>query len=400
MSKIVKASFSDDLTYTVDCLAEKKEYEDFKDRITDQFLKNVEVKGFRKGKAPRDLAMKNVDQIALQQTVLEESIEKFYGEVQSEVSDNLKEKNRIPANTPAQIDPASIKEEEDGFHFSVKVSLLPEIDLDTIAKIKIAEPTEKDIDNRVSKKEFFNREKENLIASLNSFKPVDRKAKKGDQVMIDLVEKVDGSQPNEQKAVKVIIGRSQFPEKFESNLIGLKAGESKDFSADIPHGNHAHSYDFSVTCHEVAEPEFTKIDDVLAHSDETKDRFKNEKEFEEFLTNIYDQETQQLLNSLKRRAVIKTVIEKVKDFALPEADIEKEASRIYNTLEARAIEGKTTIADVFKASGLPKAEDGLKKDDDVKKAVEDYVRKEFKLVEILRTAYQIKVSPKDQGSRD
>jgi trigger factor len=394
MSKIIKTEFSDEITYTVSCLVEAKEYQEFKDRITDQFIKNVDVKGFRKGKAPRELAMKNLDPIALQQTILEESIEKFYAEVQAEVSQGLSSKGRIPANVPAQIDPTSIKEDDKGLNFTVKVSLLPEIDLEVISKITLDEPKEKDITDRVSKKDFFAKEKESLMKALNSYKAVDRKAKKGDQVTINLTEIVDGKDPNKQPGVKLVIGSGQFPEAFEKHLVGLKKSDKKEFSEDLPHGDHTHKYTFEVECLEVAEAEFKKLEDVLTNSKETKDRFKTEKDFEDFLTKIYDSETQQLLSSLKRRLVIRTVIEKIKDFHLPETEIDKETDRILGTLKDRAESSKQNLATVFAGSGLPKSEDGLTTETEIKEAIFDYVRKEFKLIEILRTSYQLKVDPK------
>ena len=63
--KLVKFEFEQDSDRSAKVVLSipQDEYEKLADRIADQILKNVDVKGFRKGKVPRKIAEKNVDPV-------------------------------------------------------------------------------------------------------------------------------------------------------------------------------------------------------------------------------------------------------------------------------------------------------------------------------------------------
>lgn len=65
-----------ELTITIPWNKVKKSY----DKIVDEEIKQVEVKGFRKGKAPRELAEKKLDNEKLWQQVLEKVIPEYYSQ--------------------------------------------------------------------------------------------------------------------------------------------------------------------------------------------------------------------------------------------------------------------------------------------------------------------------------
>lgn len=54
------------------------------DQIVDRLLSEVEIEGFRKGKAPRDLALKNLDQGKIYGQVVNEILPKIYSDAVSE----------------------------------------------------------------------------------------------------------------------------------------------------------------------------------------------------------------------------------------------------------------------------------------------------------------------------
>jgi trigger factor len=396
MAKILSSKIQDDgLTLLVSCLAEKSEYQPFKTRITQQILKGVEVPGFRKGKAPENLALKHVDIVQFQQTLYTESIDKFYTELNPEIQKFLEEKKRVAAGNP-NIEPDSIKEDNDEFAFTLTIRLLPEIDLSQLSKLKITEPTADEISNRLSFDEFKAREEKNLIKVFNDYDEVDGPVAKDSQILADLDEHDQTlDQKKSDKGVMVQLGFKNFPDSFEKALIGMKAGETKEFETDVPtdHG-HDHHFTFKVTIHKVLKAKYTTPDQILENSKEAIQRFKDKQGFLDFLNKIYDQETRDILTSIRRRAVINAIVDNVEIEQMPNEAIEAETNRIVDSLADQAKHQSKTLAELFTASGLPGSEGEKIKDKEVPDLVKKYVSSEFKLVEILRAAYYIHVKDK------
>ncbi len=394
MAKIVSTTLQDVLNLHVQCHVENKEYEEFSQRLTQQYLKNVEVKGFRKGKAPADLALKQADPVKLNQLVLEEAVQRFYKDLQPEVTQYLKKEDRIPANIPAQVDPESVKLEDDGFHFKVIITLLPKIDLSKLDGLQVSTPDLSEAGERLSFEEFQGREEEKILVNLNEFEPSKNKSKNGYQLVTDIIESVEDGETTENKDIKILLGGGQFPPEFDAHLLDSKVGETKDFVLNLPHGDHNHNYTFKVTIKEVNQPKYKTVDEIFENVEDAKKQFADKEAFLTFLHSIYDQETESILATLKRRELIRNIIEQTPDFDLPEAQMEVESNRILEELKHRAEHSKQDLSDVFAVSGLPDADKGLKKEADIVKAVKDYVYKEFKLVEILRAIYQVKIDDK------
>jgi trigger factor len=393
MSKILAAKIENN-TFLVDCLVEQKEYNEFKERITSQVLKNVSVPGFRKGNAPEKLAMEKVDQIALQSTIMQETVQKFYAELQEDVDKKLVKEDRIGVSTTISVNPEHTKETEDGFQFRVLINLLPKIALDKISDIKVELPEAEKIQGRVSKKDFFDSEKVKLINAFNVFEEVDSKSKEGLQIEVNLVEKSDEDKERKQDALKINIGTGQFPADFEKNIIGLKKGDKKSFKYKVPHGDHSHEYNYEIEVLKVAKPTLTKINDVLEQSEEAKKQIKSEQDFEKTLQAVYDQETENLYRDIKKNAIVRGILDIVPDFDMESEKMDSEISRIDEVLTTQAKGQGKKLAEVFENSGLPGSEKKPKTDKAVRAEIEDYVKKEFKLMNILQAVYFGKVENK------
>lgn len=128
----------------------KKVYE----QIIEKAVKEVEIKGFRKGKAPRKLAEKQLDQGKISQSVLNQVLPQAYAEA-------LKEHDLKPITSP-KIETQTMEEDKD-WVFKITVAEKPTIDLgnykEEIKKAKkstpkIWTPDEKDkSDKKTDKKE-------------------------------------------------------------------------------------------------------------------------------------------------------------------------------------------------------------------------------------------------------
>jgi len=403
MSKIIETKITPDLKYTVKILAEKAEYEDFKERLVAQFIKNIEVKGFRKGHAPKDLALAQVNQLKLQTTILEETVQKFYTELMPDIKEDLKKLKREVVFSSAELstDEQSTKETDQGFEFTISISLLADVDLSVFEKLQIKIPTEKDLDDRPSFKEFKDKEHQSLITTFGKYKTVSTKAKKDSRIFADITEQpADGKgEAKESKNAQITLGQNLFPPEFEENLIGAKAKDVKKFELNLETPTHdggtkALKYKFVVTVLEVQEIESKDLEEIIKNSEEAKKQIKSADNLEKMLKDIYERQTEELIVMKKRRDVVEGIVTKVKDFDLPKQLVTSETERIMNVLQSRSLERKISLSEAFAQAGLPGSEKKVKNDNQVLELVTDYVNKEFKLVEILRATYYAKVEPK------
>lgn len=381
MSKILTKNITGN-KLIADCLVEKQEYQDFKERIIDQILKNITVKGYRKGHAPREKAMQKVNPIELQSTIIQETIEKFFPSIQKDLEEYMKSESRQAISATVSVSPDHTKETDDGFQFRVITNLLPKIDLDTISTIKIELPDGEDIDNRISKKEFFEKEEKNAIAYLNKYTEADIKSKNDLKIILDLTETPPEGSPREQKDLVVYLGRNQFPESFEKNLIGLKKGEEKEFESEI----NGQTLKYKIIVKSVQKPNFKTLAEVIQNSEDAKNQLKSEEEFRQELERIYDSETTQIHERMQKDLIIKEVLKVVPSFEMEDERIESEINRIYSALEEQSKKSNISLVDLFNSSGLPAAKE-TKTEEDVKDNIIDYVKKEFSLMNILQAVY-------------
>lgn len=89
-------------------------------KMLDELVQNAEIKGFRKGKAPKDLILKNLDKKSFQEEVLGKLIKDTYPQI-------VKELNLLPIAMP-RIEIISQEENKD-WSYKITICQAPEIDL-------------------------------------------------------------------------------------------------------------------------------------------------------------------------------------------------------------------------------------------------------------------------------
>lgn len=196
-------------------------------KIFNSVQKSVELKGFRKGKAPLHL-VKSMYADRVKQDVAQDLIQLHYSQV-------LKEHKLEPVNYPEfEFDDPS---ENAQFNFSAVFDIRPEIKLQKIEGLEVD-------------KEKFTVGEEEIKKSLNNIlqnraELVDvlenRPVQKGDVTIIDFEGYVDGK-PLENgtgKDFELEIGAHQFIEGFEDGLIGATIGAEKTLNLKFPDPYHA-----------------------------------------------------------------------------------------------------------------------------------------------------------------
>ena len=292
------------------------------DEKIDAVRADFQMKGFRKGKAPKALLKKMFAKNLLGE-VMQEAVD---GALRS----HFEETGDLPSQQPEIAIKNENFDEGDDLNIEVKYERLPEIpetDLSKIALDKmVVEPADKDIEEALGK----------LAEQTPTFKPRRKgsKAKDGDQVTFDFVGRVDGEEFEGGAAedYPLVLGSGQFIPGFEEQLVGAKAGEEKDVEVTFPaeYGVEALAGKpavFSCTVKDVAEPASAEIDDELAKKYGLDDLDALKGQMKERLEGEFGDAARQVL---KRKLLDE--LDKIVSFDLPVGLVDAEAQQIARQL--------------------------------------------------------------------
>ena len=218
----------------------KDEYDAFLKTALVDAAGEAHIEGFRPSKAPHAIVKERVGEERIQALAAELAIQKYYEEI------IVKEKFDIIGKPNVDV----TKFEPD-ISFTIVAVLFPEItlpDYRAIAKKSLQE-----------KKEVFVEKKEIdgsvqwLLESRAAIITVPRAVQKDDRVEIDFIVKDNGViiEGGKSENHPLIVGSGKFVPGFEDQLLGMKAGEVKNFQLVMPkdyaNGLGGKKIDFSVT---------------------------------------------------------------------------------------------------------------------------------------------------------
>jgi trigger factor len=191
-----------------------------KRHVLSHFVDQVKVPGFRAGKAPVEMVEKHANQ----QLLLDEFMDHALNDLLRKAVEGQKLR---PVGQPEVTLKKFVPYTE--LEFEAKLDVLGEVTLPNYKTIKMAKP----------KVEISAKEVNDVISGLQKRLAeridVDRPAKLGDEVWFAGTDK-DG-QPvagADGKDYPLILGSNTFIPGFEDNLIGVKTGESKEFTLTFP----------------------------------------------------------------------------------------------------------------------------------------------------------------------
>ena len=217
-----------------------------------QMAKQIRMPGFRPGKVPVKLLEARVDKQAMFDQVIGDAVPGRYTEA-------VTNSDVRPLGQP-EIEITN-KEYGQDLTFTAEVDIRPEIELPDLEGLKITvdpiEVTDEEVDTEL----------QNLRARFGTLKGVERAAENGDFVSIDLSATVDGEDVPEAKTEGLSheIGSGQLIEGLDEAIVGLKEGESRDFTTTLAAGEHAgQEAQVTVTVKSVKERELPEPDDEFA----------------------------------------------------------------------------------------------------------------------------------------
>ena len=188
--------------------------------------KNIQLPGFRKGKAPRKMIEKMYGAHVFYEDGLEEIFPKVYEE--AVVGQGIKAIGR-PNLTDLQIS------EDDIVTITITTEVYPEV---TLGQYKGVEAPK--ADTTVSD-EQVQAELDQMAQNVASTETVERAAEMGDTANIDFEGFDNGVPFNGGKGEKfdLKLGSGQFVPGFEEQIVGMTAGEEKDIDITFPENYHA-----------------------------------------------------------------------------------------------------------------------------------------------------------------
>lgn len=219
--------------------------------------KTVELKGFRKGKAPLDVVSKmygaQVENDALYRFVSKEFFEAL-------------EKEEVQAIGYPRFANTKYEQDSKKVEFEATVETYPDFELADYSKLSFTqEKTE-------VKAEEVEALKKQYIEGKSELKTVDSAIEIGHSVTFDFEgEKENGEKPDSMKAegFNLEVGSNQFIPGFEDGMIGMKRGEEKTIELTFPETYHVEDLKgapvkFKVKVNEIQKKEYPEMTDDLA----------------------------------------------------------------------------------------------------------------------------------------
>ena len=311
--------------------------------------KEMNIPGFRPGKAPYDMVKEKIGEQAIYEEALDQIIKKTYPQA---VLDQKLETVGQPKISVLKLAPGN------PIVYKAQVSLLPKIQIGEYKKIT-AKKKEVKIDSKEIDKAIANLQK-----MFGKEMLVERPAEQGDKVEIDFdvfMDKVpiDGGGS---KQHPLIIGEEHFVPGFEDNLIGLTKEQVKEFKLNFPKDYHKKDLagklaEFKVKMRAVYKIELPALDDNFARQ---VGQFKS---FEELRQKIEESIKKESTNKEEQRfelEILDEIIKKSKFEEIPDILIEAEKDKILTELEQDVKKQGMKFDDYLQS--LKKSKEELKKE--------------------------------------
>ncbi|HZZ99347.1 MAG TPA: trigger factor [Candidatus Paceibacterota bacterium] len=289
-------------------------------KAEEAYAKELEIPGFRKGKAPLEKVREKVGAPAILETALQSAIEGSLSKVIAEQKLDVLEASNLKVQ----------ENSAERLVYAVSLQLFPSATLPDLKTVKVERKEVK-----VEPKEI-----DETLESIRSSRAVTAEkegpAAQGDRVEVDFEINSDGQLIKDgiSKNHPVIIGRGNFVPGFEEQLIGMKKGEQKEFSLEVPaeFSNKdiaGKKLDFKVTMQDVKSMALPEMNDDFAKS---VGKFDN---LDQLIMNVKDgllQEKQDRERQRARLQIMDRILEKAK-CSVPEAMITNQLDSMIQNLD-------------------------------------------------------------------
>ncbi|MBN4089666.1 trigger factor [Mycoplasma enhydrae] len=303
---------------------EGEEWKKALDKTRENLAKEITVPGFRKGKAPLREAEKYISESKVINKTVSRSLEDVY---QKHILTQIKDDDNLTDHTPA-LNITEISFDKVTYEF--KFPLFPKVNLGDYKGLNI-----KLSKLNLSKEELKKTEEsilENYLVMLDSEEPI----KLNDEVVFDFEGYVDGKQFDGGTSADFTlrVGSNQFIPGFETKMIGLKKGETKDLDLKFPETYHVKDLAgkdvvFKVTIHSIKTPNYPEVNDQFLKEVKLNALVNNKEDFDVFvkhnaLKEKYSIAIKEFMDKAIEKINSKTTIE------MSDIIIREESTKYYN----------------------------------------------------------------------
>ena len=320
------------LTIEVPAELSGKAYED----TIKKYAKNAQVPGFRKGKVPRQVLMRQLGPEALKAASLDEVVE--LGLKQALKQEEIRPAGQAQVDTSEKDMFAKFNPGEP-FTFTVRIDVFPEVELPEYTGLTVQAEEIKPDPERLDKLL-----KEQQIQAATLIPVEERAAQIGDVAIVDysgeLIPK-EGAEEGEDDEIdttglsaedfQLDLEEDQFIPGFIAGIVGMEPDDIKEIEVSFPedYGMEdlaGRDVKFKITLHEIKERELPELDDEFIQtisSYETLDKLREEMEKQ------FAEEADNQTAEGKKTQLIKALVDAT-EIDLPETLIDQEASYLVN----------------------------------------------------------------------
>ncbi len=325
-------------------------------------VRQVNIPGFRRGKAPRKI----VERFVGKGVLLEEALDSLLPEAYLQA---LKETRLDPIDQP-EVEILHLEEGEP-LRFKATVEVKPEVTLGQYKELGIERKPVKVTDEEIDSEIEALRERNSELVSLGEDVP----AEEGHYVIIDYEGTVEGD-PNpvdQAEGFPLLLGSGLFLKGFDEKLVGAKAGEEREieitYPPDYPNEELAGKQaKFHVKVKEVKKRELPELNDDFARQ---VSEFDTLQELRNHISNKLKEVFEVRARREYEEKVIAAVVENAK-VDIPKTLVDRRINRMIERMRANFEDQSLSLEDYLKSQGKdlealreelrPNAEKSVKKD--------------------------------------
>ncbi len=352
------------------------EMEDYLDQAANNLSQEMKIKGFRPGNAPREVVENSIGKDKVWQEAVSLAIQKSYPEI-------IKKEGLFPISQPE----VEFNQNAAGNDLIYKAQfyVMPEFELPNYKELADQVVEEESSEVNVEQMEI-DQTIERIQKSRAISREVDREAKDEDEVKITFSGKIDDNKEViDKEDLEFTLGQGQFDalEGFEDHIIGMKAGDDKQFSIKIKEDNPnkeiaGKEIEFDLKLESVSEKELPELTDEFASS-----LHKNVSGMEELKEKI-EEGIKSEKEAKKREKVKMEIVQKLiknTELDIPEILVERELDNMKHQMERKVQQMGKSFDNYLKE--INKTEDDVR--DEWREKAEDNVAAAIILHKIAET---------------
>ena len=267
---LVSSNKTETNTHELTIAVEKEPFQAAVAKVYKKQVKSINVPGFRKGKAPRNI----IEKMYGADVFYDDAMQECYPEALDAAATEAELK--VVAVTNVEV----VEVNADGFTFKATCIVEPEIDVKDYKGIKITKKSTEVTDELINEEIDRVRERNSRMVTVE-----DRAAQMGDVTVIDFEGFTDGVafEGGKGENFNLELGSGNFIPGFEEQIVGHNTDE--EFSINVKFPEEYHSEDlkgkdaeFKIKLHEIKMKELPEVDDEFVKDVSDKDTLDEYKE--------------------------------------------------------------------------------------------------------------------------